>query len=527
MPKWTNEKGRTGIEVEGIFVREDDVKANVLLLFGLATALFSVCATLGNASLKMLFDSTDARFFADLILMAFVFIWILILKVFASVLASNWGMLLLYFMAIVGTVVCPLFLRTSLWLLGLALISAGSVALIFLWWSHACTVGRDVLLNVLSGAIAIAALGLILVTFIPDMQVNIEYIKDVVSLALCMMLVLARNETRDELLKVSIAESRQRRRDRLSSKIGRINYFTVGLLLGVDAGLWLLMDGSEVGSPYATPVLMLGTVLLIVGFAMFLSKVFPKIDAEKISKDYLSATLAFGYLLFPLVNGFALNVVSGYLVVIALIQVVIIFLAGAELVRFEQISPIYSFCETSFIAGGMVLGALFASIAGNVVPEHAVPIVCGSTLFYVIIVQIQLNKITFPEEWMDKEGSKIVDSPIYFVSNEAESKMGSEEDIMHQTANDIPASVDDKLIPAGSYLRTRLDEIAVQYKLSPRQKEILDLLARGRDTQYVMEAFTISRATAKTHVYNIYRKLDIHSRQDLFDLIENEDTSKH
>ena len=71
--------------------------------------------------------------------------------------------------------------------------------------------------------------------------------------------------------------------------------------------------------------------------------------------------------------------------------------------------------------------------------------------------------------------------------------------------------------------RRRLDDIGAHYGLSPRQCEILDLLARGRDTQYVMDRFTISRATAKTHVYNINRKLDIHSRQDLNDLIEKDD----
>ena len=35
-----------------------------------------------------------------------------------------------------------------------------------------------------------------------------------------------------------------------------------------------------------------------------------------------------------------------------------------------------------------------------------------------------------------------------------------------------------------------------------------------------MDTFYISQSTAKTHIYNIYRKFGIHSRQELLDFIE-------
>jgi DNA-binding CsgD family transcriptional regulator len=35
-----------------------------------------------------------------------------------------------------------------------------------------------------------------------------------------------------------------------------------------------------------------------------------------------------------------------------------------------------------------------------------------------------------------------------------------------------------------------------------------------------MNKFVISRATAKTHVYNLYKKLNIHSRHELLDLMD-------
>jgi DNA-binding NarL/FixJ family response regulator len=81
---------------------------------------------------------------------------------------------------------------------------------------------------------------------------------------------------------------------------------------------------------------------------------------------------------------------------------------------------------------------------------------------------------------------------------------------------------DDKDPPSAgrAFWRTRLNVIADRYDLSPRQREVMELLIRGRDTNYIMEHFVISRATVKTHVYNLYKKLAVHSRQELLDLIE-------
>lgn len=62
--------------------------------------------------------------------------------------------------------------------------------------------------------------------------------------------------------------------------------------------------------------------------------------------------------------------------------------------------------------------------------------------------------------------------------------------------------------------------IAKLYQLSPREAEILPYLAKGRNNAYLQEKFVISPHTAKSHIYNIYRKLDIHSQQKLMDFVE-------
>ncbi|MCL2826762.1 MAG: LuxR C-terminal-related transcriptional regulator [Eggerthellaceae bacterium] len=64
--------------------------------------------------------------------------------------------------------------------------------------------------------------------------------------------------------------------------------------------------------------------------------------------------------------------------------------------------------------------------------------------------------------------------------------------------------------------------ISREFQLSPREHEVLGLLARGRNASYVARTLFISLDTAKTHIKNIYRKLDIHNQQDLIDLIDTQ-----
>ena len=64
--------------------------------------------------------------------------------------------------------------------------------------------------------------------------------------------------------------------------------------------------------------------------------------------------------------------------------------------------------------------------------------------------------------------------------------------------------------------------IARRCRLSPREIEVLFLLAKGRNRAYIREELVIGDETVKSHVKSIYRKVDVHSQQDLIDLIEAE-----
>lgn len=73
--------------------------------------------------------------------------------------------------------------------------------------------------------------------------------------------------------------------------------------------------------------------------------------------------------------------------------------------------------------------------------------------------------------------------------------------------------------PAADPLEARIAELARNHKLTPRETEVFGLLAHGRSIPYVRDALFISRDTAATHAKHIYAKLDVHSRQELIDLV--------
>lgn len=62
--------------------------------------------------------------------------------------------------------------------------------------------------------------------------------------------------------------------------------------------------------------------------------------------------------------------------------------------------------------------------------------------------------------------------------------------------------------------------VTERFGLSKREDEIMVMLAKGRDAAYICEQLVISKSTVSMHRQHIYRKLDIHSQQELIDLID-------
>lgn len=64
--------------------------------------------------------------------------------------------------------------------------------------------------------------------------------------------------------------------------------------------------------------------------------------------------------------------------------------------------------------------------------------------------------------------------------------------------------------------------VAADHGLSTRETEIFLLLAQGRSRPYIRDSLYLSKNTVATHIRHIYEKLDIHSQQELIDLVEDQ-----
>ena len=61
--------------------------------------------------------------------------------------------------------------------------------------------------------------------------------------------------------------------------------------------------------------------------------------------------------------------------------------------------------------------------------------------------------------------------------------------------------------------------MAATFGLTPRETEILELLAEGQRPPQIAEKLVISVSTARTHVKNLYAKVGAHSQIEVSDLV--------
>lgn len=78
----------------------------------------------------------------------------------------------------------------------------------------------------------------------------------------------------------------------------------------------------------------------------------------------------------------------------------------------------------------------------------------------------------------------------------------------------------------GDFFAHVCSEIAAARGLTKRESEIFAMLAKGRNGKFIEDFYTVSYNTVKTHVKHIYTKLDVHSQQELIDLVERKMSEK-
>ena len=102
-----------------------------------------------------------------------------------------------------------------------------------------------------------------------------------------------------------------------------------------------------------------------------------------------------------------------------------------------------------------------------------------------------------------------VPRPVPTVPAEAEASDGYVEELLEADSS-----------PRRLALSRAIAIIAIDCQLTPREREVLVLLVRGRDVRHISEALVVSVNTVRTHIQKVYSKLGVHSRQELIDHVE-------
>ena len=74
---------------------------------------------------------------------------------------------------------------------------------------------------------------------------------------------------------------------------------------------------------------------------------------------------------------------------------------------------------------------------------------------------------------------------------------------------------------SASPLEDKCAHLAKKHDLTEREAAVLVPLAKGHTMKSIAEQFTVSFHTVRSQVRSIYLKLDIHSREELLDMLES------
>ena len=75
---------------------------------------------------------------------------------------------------------------------------------------------------------------------------------------------------------------------------------------------------------------------------------------------------------------------------------------------------------------------------------------------------------------------------------------------------------------ADDSLDVQCERLAEHYALTKREGEVLALLAKGYNASSIAAELVVSRSTVKSHMDHVFKKLDVHTQQELIALARNE-----
>ncbi|MDR1358746.1 MAG: LuxR C-terminal-related transcriptional regulator, partial [Coriobacteriales bacterium] len=286
--------------------------------------------------------------------------------------------------------------------------------------------------------------------------------------------------------------------------------FILGTVTGFMRDIYSLHGDDVFGFSYAL-LFSIGAFLaaVILGVAIFFAKYF---SIKTLYKPVI-LLCAIGFAVIPALGigmPFPFLIVSiGYTLFEILIWVILSEVAK----RFQYTSvQVFGFGRSLVLAGGIIIGILLSRVLSNI------DVLDMQTLVFISAIAVSLIIVSQNYILTDHVLETFEGNP----RNEPYEPLASRTDTKdaHPSATEEGSPTERRTrIP----LRARCQLIGEYYKLSAREIDVFHLLACGRNAARVQEELIISPGTVNTHTRHIYQKLDIHTQQELIDLMQTAD----
>ncbi len=170
------------------------------------------------------------------------------------------------------------------------------------------------------------------------------------------------------------------------------------------------------------------------------------------------------------------------------------------------------------VAGWLIgMGLFVGGVESSAITVVEIIIIGVMLICCIFVVNMSVIRHLFVP--VDEAGED-VDVSIGDVGEKGDGKKPSGE-IEADKAQAGMAGDDAAAAPQEGYRKAVLVALSSDFGLSDREVEVLNLLVRGYSKNRVSEELFISYNTVRSHVRNIYTKLDVHSQQDLIELFES------
>lgn len=315
---------------------------------------------------------------------------------------------------------------------------------------------------------------------------------------------------------------------------GKGNSFAL-VLVGSMFGTTVVLAGN-IGLAMREITLLMGTCLLISGgvISLFYRDLCSRFGNA--ARRMLALCMTMALVPFPFVGSTGQVICVGFLSCVGIINLVLIFDSILETSRFNQISPFWIIGLEGSVFFVGALAVLVCSAVLMPTLEYGLEVMAFVLVGASSILQIYINNQAYPIfQRADTSTQEATEGGL--AEGDAASRGSTGESATQESAargtaqkaagggaaRETPQETPEDHTSYSAFWRSRVSGIAEEYQLTPRQKEIMELLIMGRDLNYITVRLSISRPTAKTHLSNLYRKMNIHSKQELIDLMEHKE----